>query len=608
MAGKVQESLLGLDIGTWHIDSYLGRSMYSAHCLVCGTSRNIDGYSLKTRGGPKCTECSGKSLKGRIDLTGKTFGRWKVLEYSGNKKWKCQCLDCGTVRDVAGSDLRNGKSTGCGCTTNKKRIALQEGTKIFDWTVIKYNKVYGKYECICSCGATGLLTAYQLTHGLSKSCGHNTTGFKDLTGKMFGNWKVIERGLTIDNRTYWICECQCQNKTRRHVDGYLLRHGITKSCGCLTQKLREQTSLERYGVSHPSQAGTQRTPEQLRAIQSRDNMLEFLKVNFDHVPSAIELADKLGISRCTLKDHLIRFSLFNCITHGQKPISGYERQLQSMFPCKHCSDRTLLEGKEIDLYYPEVNFAIEFNGNYWHSELKKPDVAYHQNKTLEAASKGVQLFHIFEYEWTDKIKRDIISDIIRSKLYGDRVRTIYGRNCSTCLLSNSEAKEFFSTTHIQGYAKSDIAIGLRYNGELVGAMSFGKPRFNQQYQFELIRLSFALSTKIVGGAEKMFKHFITENRPISIISYCNIAKFSGKVYERLGFENKGLTKPNYTWVDVETGDNLTRYQTMKHKLVEAGLGSIDESEDQIMHRLGYSKIYDCGNLKFVWNNPNMEVG
>ena len=41
---------------------------------------------------------------------------------------------------------------------------------------------------------------------------------------------------------------------------------------------------------------------------------------------------------------------------------------------------------------------------------------------------------------------------------------------------------------------------------------------------------------------------------------------------------------------------------MKHKLVENNLGTDDESESDIMHRLGYFKIYNCGNLKLIWNN------
>lgn len=56
-------------------------------------------------------------------MTGQTFGKWTVHRKHGNTPrgaalWWCVC-DCGTKRAVLGSDLRNGKSTGCGCGSVK---------------------------------------------------------------------------------------------------------------------------------------------------------------------------------------------------------------------------------------------------------------------------------------------------------------------------------------------------------------------------------------------------------------------------------------------------------------------------------------------------------
>lgn len=53
-----------------------------------------------------------------IDLTGQTFGRWTVVSLDPTsvkpKRWHCVC-ECGTKRIVAGQNLRNGRSTSCGC-------------------------------------------------------------------------------------------------------------------------------------------------------------------------------------------------------------------------------------------------------------------------------------------------------------------------------------------------------------------------------------------------------------------------------------------------------------------------------------------------------------
>lgn len=62
----------------------------------------------------------------KIDLTGRRFGRWTVLEQAEPGKgyttrWLCEC-DCGTIRTVDGQLLRNGRSRSCGCIVEERRI------------------------------------------------------------------------------------------------------------------------------------------------------------------------------------------------------------------------------------------------------------------------------------------------------------------------------------------------------------------------------------------------------------------------------------------------------------------------------------------------------
>ena len=54
------------------------------------------------------------------------------------------------------------------------------------------------------------------------------------------------------------------------------------------------------------------------------------------------------------------------------------------------------------------------------------------------------------------------------------------------------------------------------------------------------------------------------------------------------------------WVEANTFNVLSRYQTQKHLLLSQGLGTKDDTEDEIMMSLNYFKIYDSGNLKFIW--------
>ena len=41
--------------------------------------------------------------------------------------------------------------------------------------------------------------------------------------------------------------------------------------------------------------------------------------------------------------------------------------------------------------------------------------------------------------------------------------------------------------------------------------------------------------RVVGGASKLFKQFITDDDPESIISYCDLRYFTGELYTNLGF-------------------------------------------------------------------------
>jgi hypothetical protein len=272
----------------------------------------------------------------------------------------------------------------------------------------------------------------------------------------------------------------------------------------------------------------------------------------------------------------------------------------NLFPGGIQGDRTILHGKELDIYIPDKKLAIEFNGTYWHSTVYK-DKNYHQEKSLECLKQGVQLIHIFEYEWINSDTKGKIISLLQHRL-GSSEETVFGRFITIKEIDSDDCAEFLEKYHLQGATPSQIKIGAFYNNELIGVMTFGTPRFNSNYEYELIRLAWKSGLKAVGGTEKLFNYFIENYKPTSIISYCNLAKFSGEVYQRLGFklDGTGLTVPNYVWVNSVNNDVLTRYQTQKQKLIDSGLGDLGNTEDEIMENLGYFKIYDAGNLKFIW--------
>lgn len=60
------------------------------------------------------------------DLTGKRFGKLKVLKLSENRTcinlcWLCEC-DCGNLKSIQGQNLKNGKTKSCGCLHRESYI------------------------------------------------------------------------------------------------------------------------------------------------------------------------------------------------------------------------------------------------------------------------------------------------------------------------------------------------------------------------------------------------------------------------------------------------------------------------------------------------------
>ncbi|MDP4459875.1 hypothetical protein QUD39_01190 [Staphylococcus hyicus] len=58
--------------------------------------------------------------------------------------------------------------------------------------------------------------------------------FKNMSGYVFNDCKVIERVESKNKRAVWLCECFCGN--RFIESGTRIRNGSKKSCGCLRKK------------------------------------------------------------------------------------------------------------------------------------------------------------------------------------------------------------------------------------------------------------------------------------------------------------------------------------------------------------------------------------
>lgn len=259
------------------------------------------------------------------------------------------------------------------------------------------------------------------------------------------------------------------------------------------------------------------------------------------------------------------------------------------------NSRELLGNLEYDIYIPSKKIAIEYNGTYWHSAVKK-GTKYHVNKFIRSRDIGVKLIQIFEDEWSRS--PEIVKSRLRSAL-GVGHRT-YARKCKVAILSPSMYNNFVRSHHLQGTAGASLAYGLLLDGVLVAAMSFGKSRYTKT-GYELIR--YCSAGNVIGGASKLFTYFVKTVNPAAVVSYANRCWSDGTLYKVLGFADVTENDANVGYWYIKDNQRYHRSNFTKGALVKQGFDPA-KTEDEIMQGRGYHKIYDCGNYKFLYTaNP-----
>ena len=420
--------------------------------------------------------------------------------------------------------------------------------------------------------------------------------------------EIIKEKIKNTNLKVFKCENPSSNKDVKNKKRKtcFIHYGVYNPLS--SQEIRErikETCFRKYKCAHVSQNK-----------EIKDKMTKMRKINFfntliksdrlqDRCIPLFNLDEYNGVSnskylwKCSVcnnsfEDHLEDGHIPRCPTCYPKlqGTSIFEKEISEFckqyFPNLIENDRTILNGKELDIYIPEIKLAIECDGLYWHSELQGVDKNYHLKKTKECEKKNIQLIHIFEDEWYNK--QDIIKSILLAKM-GKIKNKIYARKCIIKEVSSIEAKDFLFENHLQG-SIAGASIGLYYNNELVSILTYGKPRFNKKYDIEILRFCNKKNTIVVGGLSKLSKYVKGY-----IISYSDSRYSLGTSYKNAGFDLVESSPPSYYYL--KNFKRFSRINFQKHKLSEI-LENFDPTltEWQNMQLNDYDRIWDCGNLVF----------
>lgn len=406
------------------------------------------------------------------------------------------------------------------------------------------------------------------------------------------------------------------NLKKKNIDKYGVEYPMLLP---ESKKKAIDTNIKKYGVSNPfaSEEIKKKIKEKNQALygvdffkqkniqnieiwNDKDKFVEFLR-SFDRKVQVIEIGKFFNCGSSAVQKKIHEYECEELVFWiGNR--SQYEDEIASWlseefnFSTEEISlnCKGLLPGREeIDIYIPSKKFGIEFNGDYWHSDLQEKFQDHngrstkHQEKSLAAEKNGITLFQIFEFEWNQENLKEKIKSRIRNILKSVENK-IPARKCSVVVLTKDEKKIFLDANHVQGNDRSTLQFGLMYNNELVACMTFVAPK-NKKFTWELSRFCTKKNMIVQGGASKLLKKFTsTLQKGNTIVSYNDITKTTGNVYKILGFKCVSINAPNYIWENFATGDIRTRYQ-------EQAAGEVER-----MHNAGYHRVCDCGTKTWVY--------
>ena len=184
------------------------------------------------------------------NLIGQSFGLLRVIEKTNKRTsnrsviWKCQC-DCGNIVEVSSASLKRQDGKGvrsCGCL--KQSIQDLTGKQFGELKVLQLSDQtdghrHKLWKCQCSCGTIIYITTHDLTRIDGKgrrSCSKKCSAISNEIGKTYGKLTVLRKDDSKPQGEGVYWLCQCECGNVVSVRGHHLRIGMTNSCGCITSK------------------------------------------------------------------------------------------------------------------------------------------------------------------------------------------------------------------------------------------------------------------------------------------------------------------------------------------------------------------------------------
>lgn len=561
--------------------------------IICKKHGEFTQRPLWHLDGGQCKKCSCKTrtptdefIKRAKKVHGDKFD-YSLVDYQNlTKKVKIICPKHGLFEQRPQNHLRQ---TCPECSkTNKldqkefiKRARAVHGNK-YDYSKSNYINCYNKVEIICK--KHGSFRQSPRDHWRGRGC-CKCAKSPNRTTESF-----VEEARIIHNDKYDYSKIDYKN-IRTKLTIICPKHGEFK-----------QTPPVHLKSGCPQCADHSLNTEEFihRARAIHDNKYDYSKSNYANYSSKITIICPIhGEFEQSPSNHLSGKGCNLCpaiISSGHQEVIDY---VQSIYNQElKINDRKQITPNELDIYIPKESLAIEFNGIFYHSydhNESTEERNKHKTKHLKCMDKSIDLIQINEREWLEK--PDIIKSIIANKL--GKSNRMYARKCKISQIDKKTHKQFMKLNHISGDGKSPfVAYGLFTDDKLVSVMSFSK---HNKHEWEINRFATILNHTVIGGASKLFKHFVSEYKPNQTLTYADARFGQGNVYKKLGFEPLGMTQPGYCYVNGTKHYNRQKFQ--KHKLkdqLENFDPTLTEAENMFNH--GFRRLWDAGHYRYLYKN------
>ena len=198
------------------------------------------------------------------------------------------------------------------------------------------------------------------------------------------------------------------------------------------------------------------------------------------------------------------------------------------------SDRST--GREIDIYVPSKQFAIEYDGLIWHSTKFRASKALERSRLRHYHTQNIDCFRIFEDEWLTN--KELILAMIKRRLLGQP--NIKCEFDVKYIDNPAQYKQFFKENHIDGYGASLFAFGAFQGDKLISCMTFRRYTKGQyKGQLELARFCSDFNVNTYGVFSRLLKavkNYARANGYEYIVSASDNRLSKGAVYKNNGFK------------------------------------------------------------------------